>query len=700
MTTTDAATGISSNEIQTNSPKSSKQPQADGNPAGVCAFGSVNSFLSNATGHDARCVSSFDGFVHRCMYRPVDGAALGVARALFGLAMLIDIPEERGGGDLDLRWGEPRDCRFPLIHSMEPPTLPKMGLVYGLMWLGAAGIMVGYRFRISAAIFTGTYWYVFLLDKSAWNNHSYLYGLLGTIFLFTDAHRCWSIDAWQNPPEDQTVPFWNYFILKFQFFVLYFVAGLKKLCREWLSGYAMTNLSYHWVFAPFRALLGPMLTDLLIVHWFGCIFDTTVVFFLVYGPTRKLATLFACAFHLMNSRLFHIGMFPWVCLSQLPLYYSFSWPRRLLPFSNGSEEPSSNDHTEQDNWLREEKSVKRKKRSRKWTMMAMLAYCSLQCFLPYSHFLTKGYNNWTNGLYGYSWDMMVHAWDTIMIGIRVVDRHDPERMHYVEPFAFVDNDRWTKHADMAVQFARCIERNIQQEASKLPTPQRPASAIDAPATSNVSIYFDIWCSMNGRFQQRIFDPNVDILRAPWSPFEPVQWVLPLLHQFSGLRDTLIRRQTDEVLSWSNHSDVLFIADFPGLTLRNYVGEDLYNVSLTVLQGTVRYEASPDEDVAKSSEILHTGQSASLPAGAFHAIETIGGEPSCYMYTYVNRTKEQEAIRNGSEVKSHPAMLPLVDEFLHRWENFVRFLQHVGNSLLYEVYGVPMPRRLKELVADG
>ncbi|EAA10830.4 AGAP006363-PA [Anopheles gambiae str. PEST] len=676
-----------SDETSYNKPVNTTQQDVTPPPS---VLSRVNSFLRNTTGHDVRCFASFDAFVQRCMYRPVDGAALAVGRALFGLAMLIDIPEERGGGDLDLRWGEPRDCRFPLIHSMEPLPLPRMGIIYGLMWSGAAGIMLGYRFRLSAALFAATYWYVFLLDKSAWNNHSYLYGLLGTIFLFTDAHRCWSIDAWRDPPPDQTVPFWNYFILKFQFFVLYFVAGLKKLCREWLSGYAMTNLSYHWVFFPFRAVLGAKLTDLLIVHWFGCLFDTTVVFFLIYGTTRRLATLFASAFHLMNSRLFYIGMFPWVCLSQLPLYYSFSWPRKLLP-RGVSKTVLNNEHIQEGDdcsqEVKESNKSSHNRRRRKWSMCAMLAYCLLQLFLPYSHFLTQGYNNWTNGLYGYSWDMMVHAWDTIMIGIRVVDRENPDRVHYVEPFAFTDNDRWTKHADMAVQFAGCIERNIQREA---PAALRP----------NVSIYFDIWCSMNGRFQQRIFDPNVDILKAPWSPIEPVQWVLPLLHQFSGLRDTLIRRKTDEVLGWSNHSGVLFIADFPGLTLRNYVGEDLYNVSLTVLQGTVRYAASSDEvGTKRPSAILQTGQSTSLPAGIFHAVETIGPEPSCYMYTYVNRTKELEATRNGEEVKQQPAMLPLGEEFLHRLENFLRFGQHVGNSLLYELYGVPMPRRLKELVAD-
>lgn len=34
----------------------------------------------------------------------------------------------------------------------------------------------------------------------------------------------------------------------------------------------------------------------------------------------------------------------------------------------------------------------------------------------------QGYNNWTRGLYGYSWDMMVHKWNTQHIKIRYVSR--------------------------------------------------------------------------------------------------------------------------------------------------------------------------------------------------------------------------------------------------------------------------------------
>lgn len=52
--------------------------------------------------------------------------------------------------------------------------------------------------------------------------------------------------------RNKSVPNWNYFILKFQFFMLYFLAGIKKSNWEWLEGYAMNNMGNHWVFIPFR----------------------------------------------------------------------------------------------------------------------------------------------------------------------------------------------------------------------------------------------------------------------------------------------------------------------------------------------------------------------------------------------------------------------------------------------------------------
>lgn len=54
-------------------------------------------------------------------------------------------------------------------------------------------------------------------------------------------------------------------------------------------------------------------------------------------------------------------------------------------------------------------------------------------------------------------------------------------------------------------------------------------------STNLSIYMDVWCSLNGRFQQRIFDPNVDMLRVDWHPLKPVSFLMPLLTRYNSYR---------------------------------------------------------------------------------------------------------------------------------------------------------------------
>lgn len=68
--------------------------------------------------------------------------------------------------------------------------------------------------------------------------------------------------------------------------------------------------------------------------------------------------------------------------------------------------------------------------------------------------------------------------------------------------------------------------------------------------------------MNKRFQQRMFNPKYDLLKANWSPFKRVEWLLPILSEYNNLRKTM-ENMTQEIYSWPNDSDVLFIADFPG-----------------------------------------------------------------------------------------------------------------------------------------
>lgn len=118
--------------------------------------------------------------------------------------------------------------------------------------------------------------------------------------------------------------------------------------------------------------------------------------------------------------------------------------------------------------------------------------------------------------------------------------------------AWVQTDRWEKHADMVIQYAQCLNRNLLQGIN----------ANEYKLSQNISIHLDVWCSLNGRFQQRMFDPRVDLLTAEWSPLKEVSWLMPLLTEFSSWRKQMMKLEK-EVYSWSEHSDVIFVADFPG-----------------------------------------------------------------------------------------------------------------------------------------
>uniref|UniRef100_A0A803WAB3 Vitamin K-dependent gamma-carboxylase n=1 Tax=Ficedula albicollis TaxID=59894 RepID=A0A803WAB3_FICAL len=431
--------------------------------------------------------------------------------------MALDVPQERGLGHLDQRYLDGLEvCRFPLLPFLQPLPLDWMYLLYTIMFLGALGIMLGCCYRLSCVAFLCPYWYLFLLDKTSWNNHSYLYGLLGFQLALLGADRYGSVDGLFRPRKRNAhVPLWNYALLRAQVFIVYFIAGLKKLDADWVGGFSMGTLARHWLFAP----------------------------------------------------------------------------------SSSS---------------------------------------------------ASGYNNWTNGLYGYSWDMMVHSRFHQHVKITYRDGLTGE-VGYLKPGAFTQSRRWRDHADMLKQYSACLSRLL------------PRYNVSQP-----QIYFDVWVSINERFQQRLVDPRVDLVRAPWSPWTPTPWLLPLLVDLSPWRQRLQELEAH----LDGHTDTVFIADFPGLHLENFVSEDLGNTSLRVLQGKVLVELVEQQQ----NFSLQEGEGMQLPAGQYHKVHTVSPEPSCYMYLYVNTTalelernltrlrELRERVRNGTEQSPLPPELrPLLGE---------------------------------------
>ena len=78
------------------------------------------------------------------------------------------------------------------------------------------------------------------------------------------------------------------------------------------------------------------------------------------------------------------------------------------------------------------------------------------------------------------------------------------------------------------------------------------------------------------------DPTVDLVTADWDPFTHTKWMQPLLVELSSWRSTLkqIRNANFEI---NNATEIVFVADFPGLSLENYVAAEI-KANVTVLKG--------------------------------------------------------------------------------------------------------------------
>uniref|UniRef100_A0A8K9XJI9 HTTM-like domain-containing protein n=1 Tax=Oncorhynchus mykiss TaxID=8022 RepID=A0A8K9XJI9_ONCMY len=160
-----------------------------------------------------------------------------------------------------------------------------------VFFMGAVGIMLGCFYHFSCLMFISTYWYIFFLDKTAWNNHSYLYGLIGFQLTFMGY-------GLRNPKKNNA-----------QISIVHFIAGIKKLDADWVG-----NISCHtWhtigFFYPFRLIVCVFI--LCVFYWLSM--EVVFVWICPFG------IFFVSYFHCMNSQLFSIGENPLInCIYRFP----------------------------------------------------------------------------------------------------------------------------------------------------------------------------------------------------------------------------------------------------------------------------------------------------------------------------------------------------------------------------------------------
>jgi hypothetical protein len=387
---------------------------------------------------------------------------------------------------------------FDWVHPWPGP-----GMTIHFALLGVVGllVMVGLFYRVSVALFSLGFAYVFLLDQSLYLNHFYLICLVSFLMVFIPANRVWSLDArWGITPRSAVAPAWTLWLLRAQIGLVYFFGGVAKLNSDWLQGEPVRGWLADRAGLP---VIGPMLGNEAMVWVFaygGLLFDLLVVPALLWRRTRPWAFAIAVLFHLTNAFVFKIGIFPWFMLAATTLFFEPDWPRRWLLFWKRG-----------DPTLLSAKSTALPSFAMRTTVLGLIgAYLAVQLLVPLRHLLYPGHVSWTEEGHRFSWRMKLRSkqgetqffvTDPGKNDTRVVD---PAR--HLLPSQL---DEMSTRPDMILQFAH----HLANEARR-------------GGTTNVEVRVMAKVSLNGRAPHLLIDPSVNLGAQPRT-LGHAPWIMPL-----------------------------------------------------------------------------------------------------------------------------------------------------------------------------
>lgn len=451
--------------------------------------------------------------VDQSLAAPVDIASLAGFRFLFGCMMTAAMVRFLAKGWVTQFYVAPKFYfSYPGFGWVRPWPEPWMHIHFILLALFALGIALGFFYRICAVLFFLGFAYVELIDQTNYLNHYYLISLLSGLMIFLPAHRAWSLDAWRKPAlRADTMPAWTLNLLRFQIGIVYVFAGLAKINSDWLFKAEPLRI---WLAARSDVpLMGPLLAHEWVAYaasWFGAAFDLSIVFWLLWRPTRRAAYLMVIFFHVTTWVLFNIGIFPWVMLVVATVFFSDNWPRNLLVRLS---ELGANRFKiyRIGGWIRAAVTPKDPARALPCQvgsalLFALACYAVVQLALPLRSFFVANRPAWTCTGFNCAWRVMIaektgyvefNAYDPVSRRQWIVDTED-----YLTPRQQI---MMAQDPDLIREMARHL-----------------AADLKARGFQHIQIRADAFATLNGRPSQRMIDPTVD-LAANVSR----NWILPL-----------------------------------------------------------------------------------------------------------------------------------------------------------------------------
>lgn len=439
------------------------------------------------------------------LFAPVDIAILAYFRIVFGAIMLWEVWRYFERGWIPRYWIDPV-LNFTYYGFEWVRPWPGNGMYLHFIALGILSllIMLGWHYRISTILFFLGFTYMFLLEQARYLNHFYLICLISLLLIFVPAHRDWSVDAWRRPEwATRLTPAWTLWLLQAQLGIAYFFGGVAKLNGDWLRGEPMRMWMARRTDFP---LIGHWFTEEWMVYLFsygGLLLDLLIVPLLIWRRTRLLAFAAAVMFHLMNARLFTIGIFPWFMIAATAIFFAPDWPRRLIGRWQTPTSPPLNelDAGTAPTHLQPRRTV---------TLVLLGLYLAVQIVLPLRHFAYPGDVSWTEEGHRFAWHMKLRSKQARAEFIVT----EPTRniSWYIDPRDYLP--RWQERKmvtrpDMILQFSHYLENELRDQGYE-----------------QVEVRAYVEASLNGRDYQLLIDPEVD-LAAERRTLWPAPWIVPL-----------------------------------------------------------------------------------------------------------------------------------------------------------------------------
>lgn len=433
--------------------------------------------------------------MNKFFFKHIDNSALIVFRMIFGALIFLESFGAIATGWITKTLVEPQfTFSFIGFEWLQPLPGLWMYFYYAVMGIFGIFIMIGYKYRLSMLSFTILWAGVYFMQKSSYNNHYYFLMILSAVMVAMPAHRYASVDAKLNPSIKRiSMPNWCRLYFYIQLFILYTYASIAKLYPDWIDltvpRLLMESKQHYY-------LVGDLL-QYKAVHYFvaygGILFDGLIIPMLLWKPTRKIAFFASIFFHLFNSIIFQVGIFPYLSLSFSLFFFEPQQIQRLFlknkTFYNANEVIVPN-------YAPILKSV-------------FIAFFIIQIALPLRHHFIEDDVLWTEEGHRMSWRMMLRTKNGHTT-YTVVDKATSKSIliNFDDYLSKKQRKPVSSKPDVIWQFAQRLKKDYAKKGM------------------DIEVYVKAFVSVNGKPRQQLIDPKVDLASVEWNPFKHQEWILP------------------------------------------------------------------------------------------------------------------------------------------------------------------------------